>query len=130
MCDASGNCYTGTGIHLAFVDMVPYCDLGGCFFYAFLNCNAADSQSGLLSVTTGQMYPFTCATQAGFPPLGSTSAYLKGATYSCSGQCLTGCIQCMGPFQASAVISDAALLGNRSSSRQSGVPTANKQLHK
>ncbi len=75
------------------------------------------------------MYPFNCKTQAGDPPFGSTSPYLKGATYSCSGQCLTGCIQCMGAFQASAVILDAALLENRSSS-QSGVPTAHKQLHK
>lgn len=96
-CTSSGTCYMGVGANLIFVNLLPFCDAGGCFFYTVLFCAGGDPASGLVNVNTGVMF-FSCADQAAEPPLGSTSPYLKAATLKCNDACLNGCIQCAGTF--------------------------------
>lgn len=127
VCTGTGECHQPIGI-ASFVNVVPFCDPGGCFFYATLNCNldgnppgtpVADPNSGLVNIATVRLF-FTCAQQAAQPAVGSNSPYLKVATYSCNGQCLNGCIQCAGQFDPGGMLESDAGFNVTSSWRLQG----------
>lgn len=93
-------CYrpTDPSNDLLTINMVAFCDDGGCFFYATLFCIVGNPNSGLKDTATG-LIAFSCAQQIANPPLGSNSPYLKVTTLDCeTNQCITGCQQCGGPF--------------------------------
>ncbi|KAI1713389.1 hypothetical protein Ddc_11943 [Ditylenchus destructor] len=97
MCTESGQCYTQSGNGLRSVAFTPFCDGGGCHFYALVN---AESDAGLQGDQANIFRARDQLEADGSPRRPSSdSIYLKAKSVSCNGCSALQSVSCSGPFR-------------------------------